>query len=319
MTKLKEETYTLLNDAGAFIHIYHWSSSSSQSSIKAIVQVAHGMAESAERYVEFAQKLTAQGFIVYAHDHRGHGKTAPTLDDLGYPGNNGLIGMYDDMILMRDWIQTRHPDTPLFLLGHSMGSFLTQKMMCRASEAYQGFILSGTNGPRPLLSIAVQLAKLECKWQGDRHPSRMMNALSFGSFNHKFRPVRTPFDWLSRDQHEVDLYMQSPYCGFLCSAGFFHGLFTLLQEIHKPELMQQLDVNKSVFIISGDQDPVGHFGIGIKKLTDLYHYLGLQDVEVKLYEGGRHEVLHEINREEVMENIIDWLHRHLDRDLIEHV
>lgn len=307
---MKEETYTLLNDAGAFVHIYHWSPSSSKP-IKAVIQIAHGMAEAAERYVDLAKKLTNEGFIIYAHDHRGHGKTSPTIDDLGYPGNNGVEGMFQDIILVRSWILERHPDTPLFLLGHSMGSFLTQKMMFTSHEPYHGFILSGTNGPQPFIGLALSLAKLESQWRGHRHPSKLLNALSFGSFNHKFRPIRTPFDWLTRDKHEVDLYMQNPYCGFLCSSEFFHGLFRLLKNLHNPQLMRQIDIHKPVYIFSGDQDPVGGFGTGIKKLTQLYHAIGLRDLEVKLYEGGRHEMLHEINRDEVMENISRWLHQHI--------
>ncbi|MBP1905198.1 alpha-beta hydrolase superfamily lysophospholipase [Paenibacillus turicensis] len=306
---MTEETYTLLNDVGHFVHIYHWFPSTSDTKFKGVVHIAHGMAESAERYAPFAQRLTDEGFIVYAHDHRGHGKTAPTMDDLGYLGNNGLEGMLDDMKLIREWISDRHPNLPLFLFGHSMGSFLTQKMMCIDHDPYAGFLLSGTNGPRAFTGIALNIAKLECKWYGDRHPSKVLNALSFGSFNHNFRPVRTPFDWLSRDEQVVDAYMENPYCGFLCSAGFFAGLFALLHELHKPAMVQQLDPDKPVYIVSGSQDPVSHFGVGIRRLVQLYHSAGLRDVEVKVYEGGRHEILNEINRDEVIGDILTWLNK----------
>lgn len=308
---MEEYTFTFGNDTDHDVFVYRWSPADPQVPLRGVLQIAHGMAETAKRYKRLARVLTARGFAVYANDHRGHGRTAGSPEELGWPGKNGFAGMAEDLIRLGGLIRREHPELPLFLLGHSMGSFLTQKAMYSGHEAYTGFILSGTNGPRALLGFGKSLARAQALLQGDKHPSMLMNTLSFGGFNRGFLPARTPFDWLSRDEAEVDKYIQDPQCGFLCSAGFFRGLFELLQEIHRPERIQYIPRRKPVYIFGGDRDPVGLNGVGVQRLIELYARLGLQDVEVKLYPGGRHEMLNEINRDEVMANVADWLERHL--------
>ncbi|MED4959130.1 alpha/beta hydrolase [Paenibacillus macerans] len=308
---MEERTFTFENGAGHDVFVYRWSAEGAAPPPRGVLQIAHGMAETAKRYERLARVLTARGFVVYANDHRGHGRTARGPEELGWPGENGFNGMVQDLINLGAIIRGEHPELPLFLLGHSMGSFLTQKIMYAAHEPYRGFVLTGTNGPRSLLGFGKNLARLQARFQGDDHPSFLMNALTFGGFNRKFLPARTPFDWLSRDELEVDKYINDPYCGFLCSAGFFQDFFDLLQEIHQPEQMQYIPKHKPVYIFAGDQDPVGLHGEGIRRLSALYSWLGLQEVEVKLYPGGRHEMLNEINRDEVMNDLADWLGRHL--------
>ncbi len=309
---MQEQTFSFKNEAGQEVFVYYWSPSDSSLPVRGVLQIAHGMSETAERYKRFAEALTSDGFVVYANDHRGHGRTAPRPEELGWPGVDGLNGMVRDMITLGGIIQDRHAGIPLFLMGHSMGSFLTQKTMYAGPERYQGFILTGTNGPRGLLSFGQNLAHLQAKLQGPDHPSLLMNAVSFGSFNKNFMPMRTPFDWLSRDEREVDHYIQNPLCGFVCSAGFFQGLFGLLREIHRPDRMSKIPKDKPVYIFGGDLDPVGLQGKGIRRLVALYERLGLQDVEVRLYPGGRHEMLNESNREEVTRDTADWLKRHTE-------
>ncbi|MUG43948.1 alpha/beta hydrolase [Paenibacillus woosongensis] len=325
-----EQTFTFTNDAQNEVFVYHWSpvemagvpqevvqnelqgvlQSRPQGELQGVLQIAHGMAETAKRYERLAEMLTARGWIVFASDHRGHGKTAGTEAELGCIEKDGFGGMVRDMSALSGIIRDRYPDLPLFLLGHSMGSFLTQKMMYTAPEPYSGFILSGTNGPRGMISFGEKLARLQCLVQGERHPSLMLNALVFGSYNKRFLPPRTPFDWLSRDEAEVDKYVNDPHCGFLCSAGFFQGFFSLLQDIHRPQRMRAIPKDKPIYIFGGDEDPVGLRGDGVKKLASLYNLLLIRDVELKLYPGGRHEMLNEINREEVMRDLAGWLERH---------
>ncbi|WP_178022062.1 alpha/beta hydrolase [uncultured Paenibacillus sp.] len=308
---MEEHTFTFGNDTSHDVFVYRWSAADPEASPRGVLQIAHGMAETAKRYERLARVLTARGFIVYANDHRGHGRTAGGPEELGWPGKQGFTGMAEDMIRLSAIIRREHPNLPLFLLGHSMGSFLTQKVMYRAPEPYDGFILSGTNGPRSLLGLGRSLARLQARLQGDGHPSLLMNALTFGSFNRNFLPARTPFDWLSRDDEEVDKYIADPHCGFLCSAGFFYGFFGLLQEIHRPENMRSIPKEKPVYIFGGDLDPVGRNGAGVRRLVELYGRLGLEDVEVKLYPGGRHEMLNEINRDEVTSDVLYWLESHM--------
>ncbi|WP_435921929.1 lysophospholipase [Paenibacillus sp. DYY-L-2] len=312
---MKEQTFTFENEAGQHVFVYAWSPEELPDRPRGAVQIAHGMSENAARYYRFARVLTDAGFLVYANDHRGHGLTAATADELGWPGNDGLNGMVRDMIALGGRIRAEHPVLPLFLMGHSMGSFLTQKTMYTGPELYNGFILTGTNGPRNLLAFGQNLAALQSAIQGPDHPSLLMNALSFGTYNKGFLPMRTPFDWLSRDEREVDDYIADPFCGFVCSAGFFHGLFGLLREIHRPDRMRLIPKDKPVYIFGGDEDPVGFNGKGVRRLVALYERLGLQDVEVKLYPGGRHEMLNETNRDEVARDTLDWLLRHTEEPI----
>lgn len=307
---MQQQTFTFGNDAGHQVFVYLWSPVPSVR-LRGVLQIAHGMSETAERYGRFAETLTQAGFAVYANDHRGHGRTAANPGQLGWPGPDGLNGMVRDMIEVGRRARNDHPDLPLFLMGHSMGSFLTQKTMYTAPELYSGFILSGTNGPRGMLSFGQQLARWQAAFQGPEHPSLLLNALSFGSFNRAFLPMRTPFDWLSRDSQEVDRFIENPLCGFICSAGFFQGLFGLLREIHRPELMRKIPRDKPVYVFGGDRDPVGLNGKGVGRLIALYKRLGIEDLEVKLYPEGRHEMLNEINRDEVTADALAWLERHL--------
>ncbi|WP_334073782.1 MULTISPECIES: lysophospholipase [Paenibacillus] len=307
---MQQQTFTFGNDAGHQVFVYRWSPAPSVP-LRGVLQIAHGMSETAERYRRFAEALTLAGFDVYANDHRGHGRTAATPEQLGWPGPDGLNGMVRDMIELGKRAKSDHPGLPLFLMGHSMGSFLTQKTMYTAPERYKGFILSGTNGPRGLLSFGQQLARWQAAIQGPEHPSLLLNALSFGSFNRGFLPMRTPFDWLSRDEHEVDRFIENPLCGFICSTGFFQGLFGLLREIHRPELIFKIPKDKPIYVFGGDCDPVGLNGKGVNRLITLYKKLGIEDLEVKLYPEGRHEMLNETNRDEVTKEAIAWLERHL--------
>ncbi|WP_018753027.1 alpha/beta hydrolase [Paenibacillus sanguinis] len=308
---MEQLTFTFDNGTGHDVFVYRWRSEDLKSPPAGVLQIAHGMAETAKRYERLARCLTACGYIVYANDHRGHGRTAGSPKELGWPGSNGFTGMAEDMLALGEIIKREQPALPLFLMGHSMGSFLTQKVMYMAPESYSGFILSGTNGPRSLLTLGKSLARMQSRLQGASHRSLLLNAMTFGGFNRKFLPVRTPFDWLSRDQQEVDRYLQDPECGFLCSAGFFYDFFGLLQEIHQPQNMQKIPKHKPVYIFGGELDPVGLNGEGVRRLAELYEQLGLQDIEVRLYPEGRHEMLNEINRDEVTNHLRDWLERHL--------
>lgn len=298
--------FTLEDDDHMTLHIYHWHPEQ-QHQPRGIVHIAHGMAETALRYERFAEALTQAGYLVYANDHRGHGQTAYSTGHLGYPGVDGFNWMVHDLAHIHKYIRRTHPTLPLYLLGHSMGSFLTQKYMYTYPQLVDGIILSGTNGPRTMLSMGRTLAKLQQRLRGERYPSLLLNSLSFGSFNRSFRPNRTGFDWLSRDTEEVDKFIADPMCGFIASAAFFDQFFDLLQQIHRPGHMRRIPKELPVYIFAGERDPVGHFGKGVLRLVKLYEQLGLTQVSYKLYPEGRHEMLNEINRDEVSADLIAWL------------
>lgn len=307
---LLEQTFTMTDPHGTELHVYKWLPDPG-TSIKAVLQIAHGMCETAERYARFASAVTQAGIAVYAPDQRGHGLTAGSIERLGDIGENGFQLMVEDLVQLSRMVRVNHPEVPLFLMGHSMGSFLVQKMMMTKSEGFDGFILSGTNGPRGMLQAGKVLSSIQRSLQGDTHRSLMMNAMVFGGFNRSFSPSRTRFDWLSRDPDEVDRYIEDPFCGAICTTTFFRGFFGLLQEIQQPAKYEGIPKNKPVYLFSGERDPVGMNGKGVRRLESVYRKLGVSDVECQLYPEGRHEMLNEINRDEVTADVLDWLERHI--------
>jgi len=314
---MQESTFSLVGNEGTRIHVYRWLPDP-ECNIKGVVQIAHGMSETAARYAEFAQYLTTHGYAVYANDHRGHGKTVENSNMLGNAGVDAFRWMASDMMNLGEVAAKENPDVPLFLMGHSMGSFLVQHLMYAGHERYHAFILSGTNGKRGLLRIGEKLAFLQCGIQGTGHPSMLLNALVFGGFNRSFRPATTPFDWLSRDPEEVKRFIDDPLCGAICSAGFFRDFFKLLLDIHLPRNMKRIPKDKSVYLFSGEQDPVGLHGKGVLNLVSQYRELQLEDIEYRLYPGGRHEMLHETNRTEVAGHVVEWLERHTPDYSVDH-
>lgn len=308
---MRENSFTITDPVGVALHVYEWLPEP-EMPIRGIVQISHGMCETAARYARLAGALTGNGYAVYAHDHRGHGLTAGEVDLLGDTGENGFYWMRRNVLQLCAIALSRHVGQPIFLLAHSMGSFLAQKMMCEeGNEVYAGYILSGTNGPRSMLRLGESLASMQFRLQGDRHRSVLLNGIVFGGYNRAFLPVRTAFDWLSSDASEVDKYIADPLCGAICTTRFFRDFFQLLRDIHSRKSLSTLCKDKPVYLFSGAKDPVGMNGQGVLRLVKIYEEHGISDVEHKLYPEGRHEMLNEVNREQVTIDILDWLARHL--------
>lgn len=306
-----ENSFTITDPIGVKIHVYEWLPDPG-SVIRGIVQISHGMCETAGRYAYFAERLTGAGYAVYAGDHRGHGKTAGKVDLLGDAGENGFYWMRRNLIQIAHHALAKHKGLPIFLFSHSMGSFLAQKLMCEEDgDLYSGYILSGTNGPRSMLGFGESLANLLSKLQGDRHRSVLLNTVVFSTYNHSFSPVRTAFDWLSSNPDEVDQYIDDPFCGAICTTRFFRDFFALLREIHTAQSLCKLAKDKPIYLFSGEKDPVGMNGQGILRLVEIYRKHGVEDLEYHLYPEGRHEMLHEVNRDQVASDVLDWLARHL--------
>jgi alpha-beta hydrolase superfamily lysophospholipase len=299
--------FTFKDAHGANIFVYKWLPDADVP-VKAVVQIAHGMAETAARYERLAQILTKHGYIVYANDHKGHGQTAASLDDVGYIGKEGFQGMLLDMVQLTQIIKSENNDCAIFLLGHSMGAFLTQGYIQKYGNHLTGVILSGTNGdPGPSIIAGIFLAKLIAKLYGERHKSKALDNLVFGSYNKSFNPQHTPFDWLSRDEIEVNKYIMDPFCGTLFTASFFRDFFLFLQEINKPQSLSQIPKQLPLYLFSGNQDPVGHRSKGVLKLIKAFEEQQMKDLTYRFYEGGRHEMLNDINRDEVTEDLLTWL------------
>lgn len=280
---------------------------------KAIVMLCHGMAEHSGRYARLAAALNEAGYAVYAHDQRGHGKTAAQGVLGHYADEQGWAKVVGDLASIAQAISQRHADTPLFLLGHSMGSYIAQAYLQHHSAGLQGAILSGSNfQPVVLYRAARLIARLERMRQGAKGRSALIEWLSFGSFNNAFKPVRTRFDWLSRDPDEVGKYLLDPFCGFRCTNQFWFDMLGGLQQISKRSNLAQIDPGLPLLIIGGECDPVSE-GKRLKDLADALVEAGHQMLQLKIYPQARHEVLNETNRDEVTRDVIDWLEQALQQ------
>ena len=277
---------------------------------KAAVQIAHGYAEHIGRYDAFASKLAEAGIVVYGNDHRGHGKTNGNVGEaICFADKAGFDKVVADMRALTEIIQTENPGIPLFLFGHSMGSMLTRRYIQLYGENLAGTILSGSgvfsNG---LLKLGTFVAATEIKRNGRAYPSRLLDKLVFQNFNRGFKPARTELDWLSRDPVEVDKFLADPLRGKIGSAGYFQDFFSGLLVMNNAKNIHSTPKDLPLHFISGTADPVGgKDGKGIFQICKAYQQAGLLNVSCKLYEGARHELLNETNKDEVAQDIIEWI------------
>jgi alpha-beta hydrolase superfamily lysophospholipase len=303
---MREKTFIFQDPEQVKIFVYRWSPDQLDS-VKGVVQIAHGMTEHAGRYKRFAERLTEAGYMVYANDHRGHGKTGELANKKGNSGRDGLRWMLRNMRQLQDEIKKREGELPVFLFGHSMGSYLTQQYMSEYGKLLKGAILSGTSGKLALLRIGILIAERECHRHGMDGTDTLIGKMLFGGYNRSVKSALTAYDWLSRDEAEVKKYMDDPHCGHEMSAGFYRDFFDFLLHLHQPENMARIPKSLPIYIMGGDRDPLGRFGRSVRKLYMEYCDLGISDVSCRLYEDGRHEMLNETNRDEVMQDIVDWL------------
>lgn len=267
-----------------------------------ILQISHGMAEHMGRYEEFAKFLCMKGYIVCGNDHIGHGKTAKNKEDLGYLAkSNGFDYLVTDLNLLYIYVSGKFPGVPYFLLGHSMGSFAARLYIAK-HQGLSGAIISGTGASKAILPLAAKI-KSATGTRGSKRPSHLLDKLAFGSFNVGIENPKTPSDWLSRDEKRVADYITDPLCGFKFSASAFGDLFSAMHKANGRECFKQTPKELPILMISGDRDPVGDFGRGVQKVFDEYKAAGQKNIELLLYKGGRHEMLNEINREEVFADI----------------
>jgi alpha-beta hydrolase superfamily lysophospholipase len=274
---------------------------------KAIVVISHGMAETIERYDDFAETLVRNDLFVYGHSHRGHGLTAGNLANLGIIGDNGWMKMKEDLRRVLESAKMDYPNVPVVLLGHSMGSFLVRDYLLDYSYQIDAVILSGTGfQPKSVLALGKLIAGIESKILGARHRSKLLDKMSFGSYNKSIKDPKTAFDWLSRDDEKVKAYVEDPYCGKVHTSGFYYELFeNLIRIFHHPEVSNEKS-KLPMLLMSGDMDPVGDYGKGVIKSEKIYKQNGFMTT-LKLYPEGRHEMLNEINRSEVYQDIMDWV------------
>ncbi|HEV2547665.1 MAG TPA: alpha/beta hydrolase [Stellaceae bacterium] len=303
---MEATSFTLRAADGVEIFVRRWAP---EAAPKAVVQIAHGLAEHGGRYARLAGGLTGAGYIVYASDHRGHGRTAARADDLGFfAARDGWATVLGDLWQVTQRIAGDHPERPMVLIGHSMGSFMAQQIISEHGDAFAGVVLSGTGGKPSALAAAGRLiARLERLRLGARGRSQLLQAFSFGAFNKPFAPARTPFDWLSRDAAEVDKYIADPLCGFPASVQLWIDLLDALGEVTSPRRQARIPKRLPIYVIAGSNDPVGENTKSVRQLLEAYRAAGLERVTHRFYDGARHEVFNETNRDNVTRDLVQWL------------
>ena len=279
---------------------------------RGVVHIVHGLSEYTERYDRFARFLASQGFIVCGSDHLGHGKTVTDKVFGWFAEQDGWHKVLTDVRTMHHLTKEKYPNLPYFFFGHSMGSFLTRQYLIDYPGEVDGAILSGTGQESMALLISGRLLSRLLVWLGKgKQVSSITVAFSVGAFNKKFKPNRTNVDWISRDETVQDTYLADPFCRFLPKTGMYADMIGGMHYIGKPKNVAKVDKSCPIFLLSGDKDPVGGQGKGVLKARDLYLWAGCTDVSCKLYPDGRHEMLNEINYEEVHQDVLQWLDSHL--------
>jgi alpha-beta hydrolase superfamily lysophospholipase len=303
------DSFSLTAPDGVELTVHRWLPGRRE--LRGVVQIAHGASEHAGRYARLAEALAEAGYGVYANDHRGHGRTARALERFGIAGPDGWNRLIEDARSLTRHIAAKHPGRPIILLGHSMGSLVAQHYLQRDAEGLAAVVLSGTLSSLPPGSEDLD-ARLDAAIarQGRDVPSEDF-AMLFVGFNDRFADSGPPggatgFEWLSRDHVEVKKYVDDPWCGHPLSNGFVADSLRERALIWAPGREERIPKHLPVLFIAGDQDPVGEFGEGVRRLADRYRRAGIPVTE-RIYPGARHEMFNETNRDEVHADLLDWL------------
>lgn len=272
----------------------------------AVVQIIHGIAEYVERYDDFARYLNRLGFLVVAEDHMGHGKSINGEGIQGYFHGGWFTAVEDSYQLLQD-TRKEFPDLPYVLFGHSMGSFMTRTILEKYPDSgISAAVICGTGWqPKAVLNTGIGVCRMVCKQQGEKKPSKILEKLVFSNYNKKVEHPRTPYDWLTRDSGIVDRYLADPFCGFTPTGGLMRELLTGIR--YEQENLFAMKKDLPVLFIAGGDDPVGNYGKGVLRSAEAFRKAGMLDVSCKIYPLGRHEILNEINWEEVYQDISSWL------------
>ena len=303
---VRNEFTFLSADGKTPIHAVEWLP---EGQARAVLQISHGVSEYILRYEPFAEYLTARGFAVAGHDHLGHGQSVAEGSARLYFGPRGSWNwVVDDIDQRRNLAKAKFPQVPYFLMGHSMGSFLARTYLIRYPGAVDAAVIMGTGQMSPaIIAGGKAVAAEEAHRVGEDQTSSLVDKLAFGAYNKRFAPNRTGFDWLSLNQDNVDRYMADPLCGGKATIGLVREMLGGLSFIAKPENLKRMNLNIPVLFISGEMDPVGDCGKGVKRAFESFRKAGVRDVSLKLYPELRHEILNETCRETVYEDIYQWL------------
>ena len=315
---MKSSTFTFTDQDGIEIFVYKWEP---ESEPKAVVQMIHGLAEHAKRYTRVAEALCKEGYICYANDHPGHGLTAGDLTEATLKGHAGVLGpsgwrgVVNDVYELSKIIKKENPNLPLFILGHSWGAMLAQDYIQEWGNEIKGAVLSGTNGK--VRALVIKAGKLilkgEIKKLEPTEPSQKMHDLNFKSYNRDWQNDEgaTEYEWLSRDKEEVRKYIDDPWCGFVNPANLWLEFLRGFEKMYDSKNEQRIPKELPVYFLAGSLCPVGNKTKGVQAIINRYNKNGMKDVTYKFYQDARCEIFNEINREEVLKDVINWLDSHL--------
>lgn len=279
----------------------------SDNNVRAVVQISHGMMDYVGRYRLMADALCAMGYALAGHDHLGHGDSVSSSEDYGFfASRGGYDYVIDDVKKMNDLIRREIPGVPVVLLGHSMGSFISRLYAVKYPESIDGLIIHGTAGPNPALGPGMLVVKLIRAFKGERHRSKFVRSLAEGGYNKSFDPAEGVGAWLTRDGAMVADRPSNPKTNFIFTLAGYNDLFTMLSKCNSKEWFADFPKNLCTLVISGEADPVGGFGKGVRYVYDNLKKNGAS-VTLKLYEGARHELFNETNRDEVFCDLVSWI------------
>lgn len=304
---VKKEEFTFdSRDGKTKLHAVRWVP---EGKVICIVQIVHGMAEHIERYEEFAQYLGEKGILVTGNDHLGHGKSVGEDKSFGYfCEQDPATVVVRDVHRLKKMTQEEYPGIPYVILGHSMGSFVLRNYLFKYGTGIQGAIICGTGSqPKLLVKFCKLLAAVQGAFLGQKHVAKLLDRLAFGNYNRQIPGAKTSFDWLCTDEAVVDAYMNDKLCGFTFTVNGFRTVFTLLDRLNQEENLKAMPKELPVHFIAGDMDPVGNYGEGVKKAYDDFAKAGMKCISLKLYAGGRHEILNEKNKMQVYEDLYPWI------------
>ena len=284
--------------------------------IKGVVQIVHGMNEFVDRYDDFARFLCAHGFVVAGEDHLGHGTSVNDESELGFFGKkNGPDYLVQDNYRVKKHMEQEFADVPYFILGHSMGSFITRLFLARYSKEIDGAIIMGTgNQSQMMLYASKVLLRLMAIGKGWKFRSAFASKMAFGNYNKKYENVRTKYDWLTKDTAIVDAYISNPLCTFTFTLAAFRDTSDMISNAGKMDTILEMRKEMPVLIVSGKEDPVGGYGWGVEAVYKKFIEADMEDVTLKLYENDRHEILNETDRDVVYEDILNWLTQYIETE-----
>lgn len=306
----KEEFYFLSSDQITNIRAIRYIPDSKP---VAILQISHGMVEFIDRYSLLAQYLTSLGILVTGNDHLGHGDSIISEDNWGYfHEDEGYLKVLEDLHKLTLITKEKYPKLPYFLLGHSMGSFYARRYLFTYKKELNGALIVGSAYHNKLTT---KTGKLLCKiisaFKGSKYRSSFINNMAIGSYNKKWEPSLTHNDWLTKDEMIVNWYSKQPKCSFVFTLNGYYNLFSVLEDVCDFNNIKKIEKDLPIILLAGADDPVGNYGKGVEKIYLMFKKAGIKDISLKLYPNDRHEIINELDKKQVYEDIYNFITKHL--------